>query len=227
MDDMSCCRDDPAHWEYHEDDYATHLDTVCKSRHSCCEGCMSSQIHRPTCKDKVVLTVLRIQVQISIRATSLSKAFELFIWPVSLVSSASVRTASHTCVMSTARTLTASSTSSTSITTVQSSAPVPWPTNSSRTAGSAFHASSSKRPELTVALSRKRSSSGRQVKMDRASLSGLRFVQCGRYKTTADFHQKHLCDCGRVADIDYLVSCRWCEEYILTPQVDRLIHGRV
>jgi hypothetical protein len=57
MDDMSCCRDDPAHWGYHEDDYATHLDTVCKSRHSHCEGCMSSQIHRPICKDKDVLTV--------------------------------------------------------------------------------------------------------------------------------------------------------------------------
>ncbi|KAI4754697.1 hypothetical protein E4T52_13139 [Aureobasidium sp. EXF-3400] len=34
---------------------------------------------------------------------------------------------------------------------------------------------------------------------------------------------KHLCDCGRVADIGYLVSCRWCEEYMLTPEVDELL----
>jgi hypothetical protein len=61
--------------------------------------------------------------------------------------------------------------------------------------------------------------------MDRAGLSGLRFALCDRCKTTADFHQKHLCDCGRVADIEYLVSCRWCEEYMLTPQVNMLLHG--
>jgi hypothetical protein len=61
--------------------------------------------------------------------------------------------------------------------------------------------------------------------MDRASLPGLRFVLCGHRKTPADFHQKHLCDCGRVADIKYLVSCRWCEEYMLTPQVNSFLHG--
>ncbi|KAH0293224.1 hypothetical protein M436DRAFT_81192 [Aureobasidium namibiae CBS 147.97] len=31
--------------------------------------------------------------------------------------------------------------------------------------------------------------------------------------------EKHLCDCGRVADIEYLVECRWCDEYMLTPKV--------
>jgi hypothetical protein len=98
MEDMACCRDDPAHWEYHEDGFATHLDSVCKSHPSRCAGCMLSQIHRFTCKYELVLTVPWIQVQISIQATFLSKAFELLIWPVSLASVASVQTAGQTCV---------------------------------------------------------------------------------------------------------------------------------
>ncbi|KAG9630960.1 hypothetical protein KCU95_g13851, partial [Aureobasidium melanogenum] len=34
----------------------------------------------------------------------------------------------------------------------------------------------------------------------------------------------YFCDCGRVADIKYLVSCRWCEEYMLTPEVSDLLY---
>ncbi|KAI4734552.1 hypothetical protein E4T50_14923 [Aureobasidium sp. EXF-12298] len=35
--------------------------------------------------------------------------------------------------------------------------------------------------------------------------------------------EEYLCDCGRVADIPYLVECRWCEEPIHTPEVEVLL----
>ncbi|KAI4728617.1 hypothetical protein E4T49_03585 [Aureobasidium sp. EXF-10728] len=36
---------------------------------------------------------------------------------------------------------------------------------------------------------------------------------------------EYLCDCGRVADVQYLVSCRWCDEYIQTPEVELFLAG--
>ena len=43
--------------------------------------------------------------------------------------------------------------------------------------------------------------------------------------TVADYHQKHLCDCGRVADVKYLVRCRWCADYVYTLEVSDLLEG--
>ncbi|KAI4796879.1 hypothetical protein E4T45_11905 [Aureobasidium sp. EXF-8846] len=34
--------------------------------------------------------------------------------------------------------------------------------------------------------------------------------------------QEYLCDCGRVANAKYLVECRWCEEYMYTPDISAL-----
>ncbi|KAK6006273.1 hypothetical protein QM012_006683 [Aureobasidium pullulans] len=35
---------------------------------------------------------------------------------------------------------------------------------------------------------------------------------------------EYFCDCGRVANIRFLVSCRWCEEYILTPELANILY---
>lgn len=60
--------------------------------------------------------------------------------------------------------------------------------------------------------------------MDRGSSSGPWFVFCDIRQIIADYHdQKHLCDCGRVADIKYLVECRWCKDYIMTPELSILL----
>ncbi|KAI5275733.1 hypothetical protein E4T47_01266 [Aureobasidium subglaciale] len=34
---------------------------------------------------------------------------------------------------------------------------------------------------------------------------------------------EYLCDCGQVADIPFLVSCRWCEEHVKTSEVTNLL----
>ncbi|CAD0096979.1 unnamed protein product, partial [Aureobasidium vineae] len=53
--------------------------------------------------------------------------------------------------------------------------------------------------------------------------------KCEKKEDEEERTRKHvktyLCDCGRVADIRYLVSCRWCDEYIQTPEVDALLNG--
>jgi hypothetical protein len=91
LSDLACCIDDPSHWESHEADFADDLDSV--RRHHHCHECMSDQSHELACKDELVLTMG--QVLNSTQATSPSKAFELLIWLVRLVSAASVQTVSR------------------------------------------------------------------------------------------------------------------------------------
>jgi hypothetical protein len=221
LSNLACCIGDPSHWQSHEADFADDIDSVRYHHH--CDECMSDPIRELACKDEIVLTMG--QAQNSTQATSPSKASELPIWLAILVSAASVRTASRTFVTRKDLPWDASSSSSTSMMSVTLGAPVPWPTGSLRAAGSVFHASSSKRPRLTAVVSRRTSSSGRRVRMDRGSSSELMFVSCVRCQTTADRYQEHLCDCGRVADAKYLVECRWCEEYMYTPEVSALFNS--
>lgn len=167
MIDSPCCRDDPSHWESHEVDCAMELDVV-RRCHGYCGDCVSGYIFASACN---VLTVTSSQVPSFTQVTSPSKVFELLLWPASPVNVAIVQNASLISANARSQTTKKSMTLSLSLITRTIGAAARWPTSSSKIAGSASRASSSKRPRLTAAASRGEPTNVRPEKMDRRGIS--------------------------------------------------------